>query len=261
MTKVKDRLASALLLIPLLIVPQIASGQQSRRFNPNSYPAKSFRVTQHDYPLGDFTIRIINVRKPFKPDAPPPMYCRAWLQVRSGDTMLRQAYFDDIEPVGYYFGIFVPKHQPLEDYFLALKEGDYDGRLLLVGKDGSLTDIPGGTFSLTPDKRYLIGAHDSDYASMFVFDLRIRKLVIDGEKEKLPAVADLYLDRVGYYFTEDDETGQSPDPSQKTVQIARLDLKHLKVTEDVKTKAQLESDRKMDHLTSWPMTHDCTSER
>lgn len=255
-----NRLASTLLMILFLIRPQIASGQQSLRFNPNSYPAKSFRVSHHDYPLGDFTIRIINVRRPFKPNAPPPTYCRAWLQVRSGDRMLRQAYFDDIEPVGGGFGIFVPKHQPFEDYLVALKLGDYDGRLLLVGKDGSLTNIPGGDFFLTPDERYLIGAHDSDYASMFVFDVRSRKLAIDGEKERLPAIGDWYLDRIGYYFTEDDETGPSPDPNQKIWPIDRLDLKHLKITKAVKTKEQLESDRKIDYL-PWPKSNDCTSER
>ncbi len=254
------RLASALLLIPVLIAPQFASSQQPRRFNPNSYPAKSFHVSRHDHPLGNFTIRIIQAKRIFEPSFPPPTFCRAWLEVREGGTVLRQAYFDDIEPVGGSFGIFVPKPQPFEDYFVALKEGDYDGRLLLVGKDGSLTNIPGGDFFLTPDKRYLVGAHDSDYASLFVFDVPGRKLVIDGEKEKLPAVNELYQDRLGYFFTEDDETGQAPDRNQKTVPIYRLDLKHLKITKDVKTKAQLESDRKMDYL-PWPKSDDCTSER
>lgn len=260
MTTMKDRLASALLLVSLLIVPQIASGQQSRRFNPNSYPAKSFHVSCHNYSLGNFTIRIINAKRDFKPNAPPPTYCRAWLQVRLGDTMLRQAYFDDIEPVGGDFGIFVPKYQPFEDSLVALKLGDYDGRLLLVGKDGSLTDIPGGDFFLTPDKRYMIGAHDSDYASLFVFDVRGRKLVLDGEKEKLPAVDEWYRDHLGYFFTEDDETGEAPDPNLKTVPIERLDLKHLKITKDVKTKAELESDRKIDNY-PFPKSHDCASER
>jgi hypothetical protein len=238
---------------------QIASGQQSKRFDPKSYPAKSFQVSRHDYPFGNFIIRIIHAKRRYEFSAPPPTYCRAWLEVRQGGSVMRQVYFDDIEPVGYYFGIFVPKHQPFEDYFVALKEGDYDGRLLLAGKDGSLTNIPGGSFFLTPDKRYLIGAHDSDYASLFVFDVSNRQLVIDGEKKRLPAVGDWYLDRVGYFFTEDNETGQAPDPNQKTVPIDRLDLKHLKITKAAKTKAQLESDRKIDYL-PWPKSHDCTSE-
>jgi len=255
-----DRLAPALLMILSLLSSQIASAQQSRRFNPNFYPTKSFHVSRHDYLLGSFTVRVIHAKRVYELSAPPPTYCRAWMEVREGNKMLRQAYFDDIEPVGGYFGIFVPRHQPFEDYFVALKEGDYDGRLLLVGMDGSLTNIPGGSYFLTPDKRYLVGAHDSDYASLFVFDVPGRRLVIDGEKERLPGVGDWYLDRVGYFFTEDDETGQTPDPNQKTVPIYRLDLKHLKVTKAVKTKAQLESDRKIEYA-AWSRVDDCTSER
>jgi hypothetical protein len=180
------------------------------------------------------------------------------LEVRKDNTVVRQAYFDDIDPVGSSFGIFLPKHQPLEDYFVALKDGDYDGRLLLVGKDGSLTDLPGGSFFLTPDKRYLIGEHASDYASLIVFDVTQRRTVIDGAKEKLPGVGDWYLDNAGSFFTEDDETGQPQDTSQKTVAIYRLDLKRLKVARDVKTKARLESIQKIDYY-PWQNSADCTS--
>ncbi|MGA3082659.1 MAG: hypothetical protein ABSD44_15015 [Terracidiphilus sp.] len=254
------RLAFTLLMFFILSNAQIASSQETKRFDPKSYPAGSFNVSRRDYPISNFTVRIIHAKRVYELSAPPPTYCRAWLEVRAGGRVLRQAYFDDIEPVGGYFGIVVPEHQPLKDYFVVLKQGDYDGRLLLVGKDGSLTNIPGGGFFLTPDKQYLIGAHDSDYASLFVFDISSRQLVIDGEKEKLTGVGDWYLDRIGYFFTEDDETGQTPDPNQKTVGIYRLDLKHLKVTKDVKTNAQLESDRKIDYAL-WLRSDDCTSER
>jgi len=67
-----------------------------------------------------------------------PSDCRAWLEVRQGGRVLHQAYFDDIDAVGDDYGIFLPEHQPLADYFLAFKAGDYDPRLLLVGKDGAL---------------------------------------------------------------------------------------------------------------------------
>ena len=47
--------------------------------------------------------------------------------------MATQVSCDDIEPVGFSYGLFVPKRQPVPSYFVALKEGDYDGRLLLPG--------------------------------------------------------------------------------------------------------------------------------
>lgn len=247
-----------MLLVSMFGSASIAFSQQSKRFDPKSYPAGSFHVSRHDYQFSYFTVRIIHAKRVYDLSAPPPSYCRAWLEVRKDNTVVRQAYFDDIDPVGSSFGIFLPKHQPLEDYFVALKDGDYDGRLLLVGKDGSLTDLPGGSFFLTPDKRYLIGEHASDYASLIVFDVTQRRTVIDGAKEKLPGVGDWYLDNAGYFFTEDDETGQPQDTSQKTVAIYRLDLKRLKVARDVKTKARLESIQKIDYY-PWQNSADCTS--
>jgi hypothetical protein len=252
------RLTCALLFV-FLVATQIVTGQETKRFDPKSYPAGSFHVTRHDYPHGNFTVRIILAKRVYEVSAPPPSYCRAWLEVRGGGMILRQAFFDDIDPVGSDYGIFVPEHQPFEEYFVALKEGDYDGRLLLVGKDGSLTNLPGGGFFLTTDKRYLIGEHASDYASLIVLDVARRQIVIDGGKDKLPGVGDWYLDKAGYFFTEDEETGQPKDSSQKTVAIYRLDLKRLKVTRDVITSAQLRSARKIEYE-PWQKPADCTSE-
>lgn len=235
------RFASVLLMVFLFSGPNASSGQQSKRFDPKSYPAGSFRVSRHDYPIGNFTVRIIQAKAVYNASSPPPSYCRAWLEVREGGGVMRQAYFDDIDPVGGNFGIFLPNHQPINDSFVALKFGDYDGRLLLVGKDGSLADLPGGDFFLTPDKRYLIGSHDSDYQSPFVIDVVRRSLVIDGAKEKLPGVGDWHVDKIGYFFTEDDANGEPPDPNQKTVAIYRLDLKGLKVTRGVLTKTRLKA--------------------
>jgi hypothetical protein len=39
---------------------------------------------------------------------------------------------------------------------VAVKEGDYDGRQLLVDKDGSTHDLLGGVFFLTEDRRFLV---------------------------------------------------------------------------------------------------------
>ena len=179
------QLASSLLLISLLFRAGVASGQQLKRFDAKSYPAGSFQVSRHDYPIGKFTVRIIQAKRVYDASAPSPSYCRAWLDVTEGGKVLRQAYFDDIDPVGGSFGVFLPKRQPLSDYFVALKEGDYDGRLLLVGEDGSLTNLPGGGFFLTPDKRFVIGSHSSDYQSPFVIDVALRRLAADVRSSDL----------------------------------------------------------------------------
>jgi len=262
-------LATSLLAVFLFVGAQGSIGQQSKRFDPKSYPAKSSHVSSHDYPIGKFTVRIIQVKPVFDwdPTNPSictacPTLCRAWLEVRDGGRVIRQAYFDDIDAIGWIYGIFLPEHQPLPDYFLAIKEGDYDGRLLLVGKDGSLTNLPGGDFFLTPDKQYLIGSHDSDSQYPFVVDLARRRLVVDGEKEKWPEVDEWYMDKAGYFFVAlaDDGMPQGYDADSKpeTLVIYRLDLKSLTVKRGVITKSRLAMARKIVGV-PWKKTDDCTS--
>lgn len=253
-----ERLVSLLLLISSLLFADAATGQQSNGFAAKSYPAGTFDVSRHDYPIGKFKVRIIQVKAVNDATSTNPSYCRAWLQVREGDRVLRQAYFNEIDPVGWKYGIFLPKRQPFPNYFLALKDGDYDGRLLLVGEDGTLTNLPGGSFFLTPDKRYLIGSHDSDYQSLFVVDLARRRLVIDGEKEKLPSVDDWYIDKSGYFFTAPDEGGMQERLSRRTLVIYRLSLKNLSVTKSAISSARLKATQKIETV-QWQQTSDCTS--
>jgi hypothetical protein len=110
-------------------------GKKTLAFKPADYPNSDFRVTQSSHALGAIEIRIIHAKKR-KPNASPPSYCRAWAEISRGQTLLQRIYFGDIEPVGYSYGIFVPAKQPAPDYFALVKEGDYDGRLLLVNSDG-----------------------------------------------------------------------------------------------------------------------------
>lgn len=256
------RLAISLFAVLMLVGAQTAICQQSKPFDPKSYAAESFQVTHHDYPIGKFTGRIIQVKALDDITSTNPSDCRAWVEVREGGKILRQAYFDDIDAIGWIYGIFLPEYQPLSDYFLALKEGDYDGRFLFVGKDGSLTNLPGGGFFLTPDKRYLIGSHDSDYQYPFVVDVARRRLVLDGEKEKLPGVDEWYMDKAGYFFVAlgDDGMPQGYDSDSKPANLAmyRLDLKSLTVKKGTIAMARLKSARKVRFI-QWPESDDCTS--
>ena len=117
--------------------------------------------------------------------------------------MVSRLYYADIEPVGFSFGIFVPKRQPLEGYFIAVKEGDYDGRLLLVGKNGTVTDFPGGFYFVTADKRFLVGEYATDGSPLVVMDVERHTAVIDGTKDStIPEPFNYYRDSSGYFYTE-----------------------------------------------------------
>ena len=117
----------------------------------------------------------------------------------------------------------------MPSYFVAVKEGDYDGRLLLIGKDGSLADLPGGFYFATDDKRHLIGLHATDSSSLVVIDVAKRRVVIDGEKEGLPEIDSWYHDGTGYFFTRVDESGTSDKPKESRDPVYRLDLTNHRV--------------------------------
>ncbi len=181
------------------------------------------------------------------------------MEVRSGGSILHQVYFRDIDAVGGSYGIFLPQNQPFKDFFIAKKEGDYDGRLLMVDKEGSLFNFPGGSYFITADKKFIIGGHEvDDGASLIVIDVVQRKVVIDGEKLGLSYPDQWYADRLGYFYTENEENNPTPDSNQKTTTIYRLDLKHMRVIKGVLPIEKLNSAHKIDD-DPWRDSTDCTS--
>jgi hypothetical protein len=127
-----------LILVSLLSVAsasaQVTAPKEKIAFRAGDYPPGKFKITQKSLTHGTVNIRVIQVKNlgyTMDPDT-----CRAWLEVRKGNQLLKRFYYRDINPVGSSFGLFLPKQQPSSDDFVAVKEGDYDGRLLLVDKDG-----------------------------------------------------------------------------------------------------------------------------
>lgn len=73
-----NRLACVQLLVFLFSCHMNASGQQIKRFDPKAYPAGTFQVSRHDYPLGNYTVRIIHAKRVQEMlTDPPPSVCRA----------------------------------------------------------------------------------------------------------------------------------------------------------------------------------------
>jgi len=196
-----------LALVPILLILTSFAQQttQAKVFRPADYPPAKFQVTRKDFPHGDVTIRVIEVKNLGYTMAPDQ--CRAWLQVRKGSAVLKQFYYNDIRPVGDSFGIFVPKQQAAADYFAAVKGGDYDGRLLLVGKDGATYDLPGGYFFLTEDHRFFVSEYTSDLYAVAVFDLKDGRKVL--EARNLPEIGSWYHDDSGYFFMEYGKPGHA----------------------------------------------------
>ena len=109
----------------------------------------------------------------------------AWVYIKKDGQIINKRKYLDIEALGGAYGLLVPSVQPSDKYFLILKQGDYDGRSLLIDKNGNLIDLPGGLYFITKDKRYLFVEHSEDCCDPFcVFDLKRGKVVFkDRVKE------------------------------------------------------------------------------
>jgi hypothetical protein len=114
-----------------------------------------------------------------------PTYCNAWLKIEKNGKILHKRKYIKIEPLGGGYGLFVPSKQPSQKYFLVNKNGDYNGRSLLIDQDGNLIDLPGGLYFITDDNRYLFIEHEEDCCNeLRVFDLELGKVVFSVSPEK-----------------------------------------------------------------------------
>ena len=177
----------------------------------------------------------------------PPHYCRAWVDVLKGEQLVKRFYYDDIEPVGFSFGVFAPKQQPAPDYFMVVKEGDYDGRLVLVDKQGTAIDLPGGFYFVTRDKKFLVSRHSSDEPGLTVFDLGNHRVTLqpkgmfDGNS--------WYHDKLGYFVTDYENPGNA----------GRLDLRNHRLVEIKVSESDLKKATKVQYDFDPRKKEDCTS--
>jgi hypothetical protein len=187
-----------------------APSKAVKPFVAKEYPAGKFQVTKNDYTVtknGDITVRVIDVKN--LGYVSPPLQCRAWVEVLKGNQLIKRFYYDDIEPVGFSFGAFVPRQQTAPDYFMVVKEGDYDGRLLLIDKDGGVVDLPGGFYFVTADGKYVISeyASDDNEPAFTVFDLVNHHIVL--QPKDTPEIGSWYRDDSGYFFIEYEKPGHA----------------------------------------------------
>jgi len=198
----------------------------SRLFIANDYPSKQFKISVTEIKNGNTKIKIRQVKRT-KPFDHVPHVCRAWLDVEKSSKVIFSRYYDDIEPVGFSYGLFVPKKQPNPPYLAVVKNGDYDGRLFIFKTDGEVHDLLGGSYFLTKDKRYIFSQYASDASGLAVFDLVVGKVVFSSYK--LPYIYKWYEMNGNYFFTEAEWRDNSGKASEKagTVHIFDFKLKNL----------------------------------
>jgi hypothetical protein len=183
-------------------VPSWAYSQEDSTFRPYvaaDHDAKRFRVTRRRFTHGEASIELIQALKVAR-DKQSPFSCRAWLTVSVAGRPVFRRYYDDIDPVGAEYGLFVPSTQVPAPFFAVLKIGDYNGRLFLIRTDGRVFDLEGGLYILSADRRQVLSEHHSDASKLIVFDLATSERVF--ESGELPAIHHWYELNGSYLFTE-----------------------------------------------------------
>lgn len=171
-------------------------------------------ISECRYYHGDIIIKVRqskNLKNEFKV-SDNPLWCSASIEIIKNNDLLKKLSYENILPVGYYYGVFVPKVQPISKYFILVKHGDYNGRLLLINKQGKVTDLPGGLYFISKDNRYLFSKYTSDYSYFLIFDLQLDKVVY--ESNTIPNIHQWYYQDDRYFFTSSEWAPHSSLPTE-----------------------------------------------
>lgn len=111
--------------------------------------------------------------------------CFAGIKILRDTNVIYSKIFENIEALGGYAGLFVPKKQPLKNYFLINKHGSYNGVQLIIDTSGTVKEMPGGDFFITNDMKYMFVLQDIDGTLPFrVIDLSTMKLVFHSHTDE-----------------------------------------------------------------------------
>lgn len=207
-------------------------------FNPSDYPANKYQIKLDSASFFQFKIEIRQVKNNKMTNSQSDFYCRAWLSVTRGNKIIQQIYYASIEPVGSCGGLFIPDKQPVKDYFIISKLGDYDGKIFILDKNGKFTEKSGGPFSISKDHHYLFSDYYSDLSGLTVYDLR-QNLVLFSDTIEPVSLADWYFQDKKYFA----EIWDAKANRVKRNQIAVFDpkTKKLIISEVEKNYARMEN--------------------
>lgn len=212
-------------LITLILLSFIGNSYAQRQskfeaFNPSDYPTNKYQIKLDSASFFQFKIEIRQVKNKEVTNSKSDFFCRAWLSVTQGTKIIKQIYFPSIEPVGSCGGLFIPDKQPVKDYFIISKLGDYDGKIFILDKTGKVTEKRGGPFSISKDQHYLFSDFYSDQSGLTVFDLR-KNLVLFSDTIEPTRLAEWYFQDKKYFA----EIWDAKANSVNHTQIAIFDIK------------------------------------
>jgi hypothetical protein len=144
-----------------------------------NFYGEEFEKEKKEIKLGDVEITMFNADRIVSDPYKVPEFISSYLEIRIPNQNPIRKYYPDINSLGGYAGVV---HVPISsepDYQFFIKEGDYDGRTIIVAKDGRVSDLEGGRFILYG--HFLISEvmKDNDFGPI-VWDLKLWKQVYDS---------------------------------------------------------------------------------
>jgi hypothetical protein len=169
-------------------------------FETSEINSKAYSASVGEFIHGQVTIRIAQIKHLDGNYKSVPHFCGAWIQVIKGNNVLWQTHFKDIDPVGASYGLFIPNPQPSAELFAVIKEGDYDGHLFLIQKDGAVINVMGGKYLLSANHDLIVSIYSSDESGIAVVDAHNGKIMLSTKN--LPNIYQWYQKESVYYFGE-----------------------------------------------------------
>lgn len=209
-------------------------------YNKQDYLSKNYSITNDTFYFHRVKIVLIQVKLKNEGDYDlNSAYCRIWLTVIKQNGVKEKIYYKDCEALGGCSGIFVSSEQPIKNYFILSKFGDYDGEVILIDTSGNTVSYRGGQYYFSTDKRYLFSIYSSDLAGLTVFDLVQKKLVYSTD------TLDTYFDAVYSFENKYFLTAVTDDPAAGKIQIATFDFRKNRLVNSVADKGVLAKSRKL----------------
>jgi hypothetical protein len=103
-------------------------------------------------------------------------FCNSTIVIMK-DSKLIDSLNINSEPVGGGYGVSIPK--AINKHLIFTKEGDYDGRTIIINNKGKVSNIIGGENYYDSENELLFTIHQSDLSGLAVFDLKADSLLIE----------------------------------------------------------------------------------
>lgn len=132
---------------------------------------KELTTSQKTYALGEIDVTLIQTKSDGK-----EFYCKSKLLISKGNETIDSLLFTP-EPVGGDYGISKPNR--IEDHLVFTKHGDYDGRTIIINKQGQAFNIIGGENYFDPESKLLFTIYESDISGFAVFNMEADSVVFE----------------------------------------------------------------------------------